>query len=418
VFEAIRGIRIFRTGNISLTYTNPFARTLRSTTSYKRYCLLNEINPTGGFQKMAFYTFFTLHSSKKLIIADSPRQVINALTLWSALKVDTNFWDTLKEISTENRNEALILYGMVISFFIWIFFITQLFFAIVFMIPVYYNILKKMNLQSLRQFVCITVDKTVNRLARKYQKESLKQRTNEYKNKVTYRSVDNLIEKPKIPDLKSKSSETSFNSYPRQILFNSVSTSSSFDSISNMPPTKLHSELSNTSREKIMSNRSRTFDDSDQPGSESIDVNPFRDPVIKRPKQIHPKTSTINLLTRQDEDSSFRSLYERDTTHSDSQQEFPDNSLYKAPLARYDSNYANSTNSLNQSVLSFENFVEDYNERNHSIQDEENEEDKELYGPDNTTSWEGVRSSLIIRARDMEFEDYSKFRPKDNDSAV
>lgn len=373
-FEAIRGIRIFRTGNISLTYTNPFAKRLRSIISYNCYCALNEINPTGGFEKMAFYTYFTLHDSKKLILADSPRQVINALTLWSVLKVDTDFWETLKSISISNRNEALVLYGMLISFFIWIFFITQLFFALVFAIPVYHSIIKNYEFNSLKQFVCLKVDKTVKRLARIHQKESLKR----FKNNSFTKSNDSLIEKPSLPNLNSTNSFQTFK----------LSNQSSFDSISNLPPLRPYSQLtSNNSSRNLLSTISQ---------KENIDVNPFRD-QIKKPSQIY-------------------SIKRNDSTES-----FPDRSI--SLNTSFNKNLNNSTIELNNSTTSFnEKFypiekidtIENINNSNSDLESELYPEDDEIASFNDSIDNEingnrNVRTSLILRARDMEMEDYSKF---------
>lgn len=202
-FDLIRGIRVFRTRNISLIYTNSFARTVKSLCGYGYFCLLDAINPSSGFDKMAFYTWFTLDGSKKLILADSPRQVINALTLYSVLNVaDGGFWETLKTISTTNRAEAVILYSMSISFFIWIFFITGLFFALSFFcFPVYITI-KRDGFQGLRQYVCIKVDSTVKKLARKYsQKRLLKEHRKRLARKATFDEEKGNIPEIELPPL-------------------------------------------------------------------------------------------------------------------------------------------------------------------------------------------------------------------------
>jgi len=212
IYESVRGIRVFRTRNISLIYTNHFAKTAKSLQSYKYFCVLNEINPTKGFDKMAFYTYFTFHQSKKLILADSPRQVINALTLYSVFNVQYGFWETIKKISVDSQNEAVILYTMTVSFAIWLFFIFQFFFALVFAVPVFHRVLHTLKFKALRQYVCVKVDRTVKILAKHHQKKTLYKLTleNQKKYKPTLPDIDPLKFTPTLPQ--KPSTFTSINS--------------------------------------------------------------------------------------------------------------------------------------------------------------------------------------------------------------
>lgn len=204
IFDTLRGVRVYRSRNISLIYTNNFARRAKSLRNYKFFCVLNEINPVGGFDKLAFYVYFQYHGSKRLIYADSPRQVINALTLYSVLNIQNGFWHTITTISTTNRNEALILYSMTISFFIWLVFMAQFIFAVGITVPVFYRILHKERYQSIRQYVCIKVDHSVKKLSKEHQKKSLKKMALSNKKlqaptlphllEKSYASTDSLVE--------------------------------------------------------------------------------------------------------------------------------------------------------------------------------------------------------------------------------
>ncbi|CCH40989.1 putative membrane protein [Wickerhamomyces ciferrii] len=220
IYELVRGIKVFRTRNISLIYTNTAAKSMKSIQGYKYFCVLNEINPSSGFDKMAFYTYFTFHGSKKLILADSPRQVINALTLYSVLNVQNGFVETLEKIQNQSPNEAIILYAMTVSFAIWLFFIFQFFFAIVFAIPVLHRILLRLKYKALRQYVCIKVDHTVKKLARHYQKKSLRKLVieNQKNYKPTLPDVDPLSFTPTIPN--KPSTFSSLNSLSNSTLQN------------------------------------------------------------------------------------------------------------------------------------------------------------------------------------------------------
>ncbi|SCV02073.1 LANO_0F15016g1_1 [Lachancea nothofagi CBS 11611] len=181
LWEIVDGIRIYRTRNISLTFVNNFSRGIYSLSQYNKFCVYNCISPEGTFQKMAFFTFFELKDCLRLLITDTPRQVLNGLTLWSVIvasdqndlgKVETlsGLLAKIKTIAQTNREEAVLLSFMLFSFIIWAFFITKFALACVCSIFVYYRIINE-NRRGLKPYVCVTVSEHVNALVEKYQKK-------------------------------------------------------------------------------------------------------------------------------------------------------------------------------------------------------------------------------------------------------
>ncbi|CUS21386.1 LAQU0S03e01398g1_1 [Lachancea quebecensis] len=181
-WEIINGIRIYRTRNISLTYVNNFSRGVYSLSQYNKFCVYNRISPSGAYQKIAFFTFFELKDCLRLLVADTPRQVINALTLWSVVVTVDQSKDLgrvlspkdvvakIKTIAQTNHEEAVLLSFMLFSFAIWAFFITKFIAACLCSIYVYYRIFNERNTSGLKEYVCVTVSEHINHLVDKYQR--------------------------------------------------------------------------------------------------------------------------------------------------------------------------------------------------------------------------------------------------------
>lgn len=96
-YEAHKCRAIVRSRDISYAYTNVMANNYYSLRSYDHFCLFSQINnSTKKKDEIAFFIFFTFKGWKRLIVADGPRQVINALTLFGLLEVNkfsTNVYD-------------------------------------------------------------------------------------------------------------------------------------------------------------------------------------------------------------------------------------------------------------------------------------------------------------------------------------
>ncbi|CAM9016804.1 unnamed protein product [Wickerhamomyces anomalus] len=410
IYESVRGFRVLRTKNISLIYTNTFAKNAKSLQSYKCFCVLNEINPSSGFDKMAFYTYFTFHGSKKLLLADSPRQVINALTLYSVFNVRYGFLETIKKISVDSRNEAIILYTMTVSFAIWLFFIFQFFFALVFAIPVFYRVLHVLKFKALRQYVCVKVDHTVKKLARHYQKKSLQKITLE--NQQRY--------KPTLPDIDPlKFTPSSLPKKPET--FTSIRTNSS---------TTLRTVSENP------------FDDKQ---NQLYEMTNFKNAVAKPLLAHHHDNPSVHSLPRHYESSNSLTSKPQplpyqynNSTHSLLQSRpadinYSNDSLsYKGAIPfSQGRNYSGSSNE--GSVLEYPKrtvFANDYEvsetqPTHYSESDLSEDDDKQEFNDNDSlascnftdgNNRKPIRQSLLRRAHEMDSEDYTRFNPSNNRS--
>lgn len=153
---------------------------------YSKYCVYFKITPKGRFQKVAFFTFFELKDCLRLLFADTPRQVINGLTLWSVLitvgSENTSIGDghlesflgvisKIKTIAQTNHEEAVLLSFMLFSFVIWAIFITKLAIAMLMAVYVYYKLIQGREHSGLKEFVCVTINRNVDTLVEKQKKK-------------------------------------------------------------------------------------------------------------------------------------------------------------------------------------------------------------------------------------------------------
>lgn len=175
-WESSRGIRVYRTKNIALSYINSFCQTVYYLRSYSMYCVFDKVTTENRFQNIAFFTFFELKNCFRLLFTDTPRQVINGLTLWSVL-ITANGGDNMgeleslqgiiqriKEIAKTNYEEAVLLSFMLFSFILWLFFILKFGAALVSTVYVYHHLIAKREYSGLREYVCLTVNRKVDDL--------------------------------------------------------------------------------------------------------------------------------------------------------------------------------------------------------------------------------------------------------------
>ena len=174
----ILGIRIYRTRNITKCYVNNVSRNYISITNYSKFCIFDKISSHGVFQWFAFFVFFELKSCLGLILCDTPRQVINGLTLWSILVtvhngdgMDLSDLETfeglinkLSAIAITNHEEAILLSFILFSFILWAFFMAKLILALICCIFVYFELIREGKHNGLRDYIYVTISEHVDDL--------------------------------------------------------------------------------------------------------------------------------------------------------------------------------------------------------------------------------------------------------------
>lgn len=139
-FEHVRAWRVMRRGNIAECYLDSLAVRLESIRlgkgrGFKRFLVFAELTKSKqGAEYIALFTYFSLQSWIRVLLCSGPRQVINALTLYSvynaklssqdAANVGEGFLEFFRKIgalATESYQQALILSGMVFTLVVWVF---------------------------------------------------------------------------------------------------------------------------------------------------------------------------------------------------------------------------------------------------------------------------------------------------------
>lgn len=180
--EIFMGLRLLRDSrynrSISRMYLNNFTRTYLSLASYERYCLFDYIEPTGYFEKICVWSYFEIKGAPKLMFGDSPRQLINCMTLWSILvsksgKLQGDYMNLggifhrIRLIAIQNHEEAVVLSFMLFSVVIWSFFICKCCFLMISSCWITYRLKKEPvygEYYNLRTFVYLVVMRNINHM--------------------------------------------------------------------------------------------------------------------------------------------------------------------------------------------------------------------------------------------------------------
>ncbi|KAF2083693.1 hypothetical protein K490DRAFT_17777, partial [Saccharata proteae CBS 121410] len=153
-YEWFRAIRVIRRGGVADSYLDPLAVVLQSERVYSggqgwnRFLVFAELTKSKkGTDYIALFVYFQFKGAIRTLLAEGPRQVINALTLYSVMKAKLlvtgdhaetdghtsiqQFFVNIKLLAEENDQQAVILSTMLFTLFIWVLSALCLFIAIV-----------------------------------------------------------------------------------------------------------------------------------------------------------------------------------------------------------------------------------------------------------------------------------------------
>lgn len=159
-------IHTYKTRNIALAYVNSITRMLYVFRSYNYHCLFNQIEKDNFFDWACFLTYGELDNALQILVADTPRQVINVLTLRNYATNDNTSNDILKNIKNiaeTNIRLSIILSFMVLSLAIWSVFFFKFVFGMLMYIPVKIKLRNK-KYRSLKKYCCSVVNDNVRLL--------------------------------------------------------------------------------------------------------------------------------------------------------------------------------------------------------------------------------------------------------------
>lgn len=137
------------------------ANSYYSLRSYDHFCFFCQINNSKKKKdEFAFFVFFTFKGWKRLVVADGPRQVINAFTLY-AFADRVGFSSNLSDYYEGNYFTAIMLLAMMFTVLVFAASFLMLTIAAIMYIPLIIYI--KGNLKA---FCCHKIDKRISELVR------------------------------------------------------------------------------------------------------------------------------------------------------------------------------------------------------------------------------------------------------------
>ncbi|ANZ75968.1 BA75_02600T0 [Komagataella pastoris] len=155
-----------RSQRICETYMNSILRNTYSIRHYSYFCIYDKIGAGGFVKRLTFFTFFSIRDCLTLLIADSPRQVINGITLFKFLRLDTGDFSTItkviSKVAEENRYAAVTLSFMTFSFILWVFFMIMLITAFLSYIPLRVYWSGRGYKDGLRQYCSLEANRVIH----------------------------------------------------------------------------------------------------------------------------------------------------------------------------------------------------------------------------------------------------------------
>ena len=191
IWELVIGLRVYRKKEITSNYMDGISRLINCLFNFKKYQIFELIVLTDEkkFSKWLFFSYFEISGCLRLLFGDSPRQIINGLTLWSVLLTVSNetssgthstqslgnlddlngIINKIKHIAKTNYEESVILSFMLFSFIIWVILISKLILSIIIFIifirPRFLSSKRKVKGYELklRKYVSKVIDENLSR---------------------------------------------------------------------------------------------------------------------------------------------------------------------------------------------------------------------------------------------------------------
>ncbi len=168
-YEAHRARAIVRSRDISYAFTNVMANNWYSINSYNHFCFFLQINNSKKKKdEFAFFIFFTFKGWKRLLVADGPRQTINALTLFNFARCK-HFSLSFSDY-TDNGNilTTVLLLTMIFTVVVFAASLILLLIACFMYLPLFFYIRG-----NLKEYCCHKIDKRISELVQYKKKQRL-----------------------------------------------------------------------------------------------------------------------------------------------------------------------------------------------------------------------------------------------------
>ncbi|KAJ9624365.1 Potassium transporter [Knufia peltigerae] len=153
VYRWWRAVRVMRQGGVAKSYLDPLAVRVQSIRwgqgkGWKRFLVFAELTKSRkGADYVALFTYFSFEAWLRIVFAEGPRQVINAITLYSVLRLKlipvgehapndghspiVQFFVNVGILADSNHLQAVILFGMLWTLVIWVISVISLMVSVV-----------------------------------------------------------------------------------------------------------------------------------------------------------------------------------------------------------------------------------------------------------------------------------------------
>ncbi|KAI5956019.1 KCH1 [Candida theae] len=166
----IWAIHIYRTKNIAMVYLNSICKKLYSIKSFSYFCLMNSIDEGKFYDLCCFNTYYEIQNAPQILIADTPRQVINILTLRyyaTGGELNNDILSNIRSIAKTNLRLSIILSFMCLSVFIYAIFFIKFTFGMLSYIPLKFS-LSSDGFKSFKSYCSYLVSKSVSDAVNKH----------------------------------------------------------------------------------------------------------------------------------------------------------------------------------------------------------------------------------------------------------
>lgn len=153
-FRWLRAIRVMRQSGVANSYLDPLAVRIQSARmgkegrGWKRFLVFAELTKSRkGADYVALFAHYSFEAWLRIILAEGPRQVVNAVTLYSVMQLNLipkgengvkqghtpiiQFFVNVGVLADSNKEQAVILFGMLWTLLIWVISMLQLIIAVI-----------------------------------------------------------------------------------------------------------------------------------------------------------------------------------------------------------------------------------------------------------------------------------------------
>jgi len=173
-YESRKSKKIIASRDISYAFTNVMANNYYSLRSYDHFCFFDHISSsTKTSDDFAFFVFFVFKSWKRVLLADGPRQTINALTLYAIWLTKHNkgpWYDVTKYFSGNTLSTSALTMSTFFTVVVFAGSLGLLIVAGICYIPLLCHIRG-----NLKEYCCHKVDKRIGTVIKRRQKKRLEE---------------------------------------------------------------------------------------------------------------------------------------------------------------------------------------------------------------------------------------------------